>query len=1396
MPDPLSREAFRAAFDEIAPRVAQGAPPGLSREAFNDLVIQEIERSRGAGVESPDVSLVDRLQLMAMRMGPTAAGGLIGSAAGPIGTAIGSGIGALVGEYGAEVHEQQLGMRDEINPVQLGVQTALGAIPLGRVAGSTIGQIAGRRALQGAGMGGVSAGLTESAETGELPSVSTIGQGLALGGLVGGAAGHVEGRGLRRLGRLDVPEPPAPAVAGYLPAGPRYVSTPDGQVVPVGTDIPPQADRSFVRGVPAEYARREIAGALPPGRQAFVTEPPAGSVPTEPQSSVRSVPAASYFDEHGQPVFLGDVDAVSTGRPVRGLLGPGARFTAPESGPAIPAGEVDAPRAAVPSTDVESPQVPARRAAVMSRELDPMTDPAQALKVRQYSSDPDAIDVPIVGDAERAMLQRMRADLDAFPSEPGRLIRDPHDPGFDRYSHGGPGTEVGDDIRTISGTRASNAAIARAIDDLLAGKPLTNKLHVAALDAAQGVIEKRPGYRGPRLPADVGAPSVAGRGGEPVDDFERFVASLDEVPAAPPSVMREPGQEGFIANQLLLRAGGGLGGAAIGAASGDTPQERIENALLYGTAGVAAPWLLPRRTSGTAARQPIRVDAELRPIGAARTAGASAARAGNLNPPASQRAMGQPRVDPLAGTERFLDRVSAGNPLLRDGIAERLRAANGYDTQRRGVLGIEATGDLANRVRVDVGRSLPRGTAPNAETVVAYTRAANQTMGRVRELGARVSSGQATDADVIAFAAAQADADVVLKSLMGLRSEAGRALAAFRAFSAVLETGDVNLIRQAANPLREDAARLAGEVAQRGTPLEQYQYLQSLGKASFADKVRSYYYANILSGVKTHERNALGNAASILSRFASTPFAAGIDAVRSARTGAPRQVRLGELQPAVVGAVAGVERGIGDFLFTLKHGVSPDALSRSVSAAADLGRLDLPRVEFGGGGRNPFNWPGRLLDATDAFFRNVARQQELYSSAWTRAVNEGVSGQRLVTRAADLRVDETLRTSADRFAAESVFQHKPGPITGLLQAIQRHVPGASFVVPFIKTPANILRSGIQASPAGFATAAAREGGRVGAQAQGLAAMGTVLLAPLAWLAATGRLSGAGPSDPAERAALMESGWRPNTIRIGDKWVEYALFQPVSVQASVIANAFEGWQRDGADEQDLGAVVGEVLARVGNTVLEQSFLSGLNDVFEALKSPERSGANVVGRLAHSLTPFAGAQRTVTQALDPTVRQPKTAREVFLSNVPGQSQQVPPRLTRFGEPVQRPSGGATAVDPFNTSPVIRDAVADELTRLGVSVSLPSDRLTLPGGATLSPEQSLAHRQEKGRALYRALDQLIANPNYQRLPDALKRNAVERVKDASNRTANDLTRRDVAQRTRDANRRSLMDQLGGGR
>ena len=37
---------------------------------------------------------------------------------------------------------------------------------------------------------------------------------------------------------------------------------------------------------------------------------------------------------------------------------------------------------------------------------------------------------------------------------------------------------------------------------------------------------------------------------------------------------------------------------------------------------------------------------------------------------------------------------------------------------------------------------------------------------------------------------------------------------------------------------------------------------------------------------------------------------------------------------------------------------------------------------------------------------------------------------------------------------------------------------------------------------------------------------------------------------------MESGWRPNAVKMGDRWYQYQTIQPINVPAAVIANAVE------------------------------------------------------------------------------------------------------------------------------------------------------------------------------------------------------------------------------------------------
>jgi hypothetical protein len=863
------------------------------------------------------------------------------------------------------------------------------------------------------------------------------------------------------------------------------------------------------------------------------------------------------------------------------------------------------------------------------------------------------------------------------------------------------------------------------------------------------------------------------------------------------------GERGALDAALASHLGGAVAGGVVGAVSGDTTEERITRGLMGAAAGAAAPGVI-RKLRG-------RVLATGNPAGPTRIVNARVVASDVASEfPTTARKPGAPdtpHADPLAGTDVFLSKFPEE---VRGGIRQILEDNRGFDAQRRGVVRPETTERLAEAVAIDLSKSLKRGTALNAQGVRAYADALAGAQTKVNELAQKVARGAATDADLLALEAAKAEAQTVAASIMGGRSEAGRALAEFKVLARVMRTGNPQLIQDAANGLREGAQEFARAFAQLpDDPIARYRWLQQQGKASVWDKTRSYYYANILSGLKTHERNILGNASNAIAGMVSQPFGATADVLRSLVTGKPREVLFSELPYQAAGALVGIPQGFREAMFTIRNGVTRAQLSGAMSAA-EAGKLDLPRVEFGGGGANPFNYPGRGLDAVDQFFRSIARNQELYARTFQQAKREGLRGVRLQERMAHLatatdEVSQGIQAQADAFARRSVFQEKPGKLAQGLQLLAKQFPPLTFVMPFIKTPANIIRQGFEFSPAGFGMKAARAGGREGSQAMGKAAAGTVGVAYLAYLAATGRLSGSGPQNPAERAQLMESGWRPDSVKVGDTWVSYQTMQPISVPAAVVANAYESWRNAGADAANVDKAYAAILGTL-RSQLNQSFLSGLADVFDAIEGQgpiTGKATNVAGRIASGFVPFTGAQRTAAHAIDPVVRQARGVTETVAAGIPGLSSSVPSRLDRFGRDVTREGGPLRrAGDPFNVSTETTDPVVRELGRLGVTMGMPGTSVQLRGvDLTQTREDDRFVHQLKGSGTYEALALLLQTPTYRNLPDGRKADILRKVIEQARGKGGDAAKREFVRRALADTARAqplkdaLIKALGGG-
>lgn len=176
------------------------APTWVQRQQQEDLTaaIAEHQGAKPAETDAPPMSRL--LVPTALRVAPTIAGAVAGSLAGPVGTAAGGAAGAGLGELAAQKYEGR-----DPNYFQAAVQAVLGAVPIAGRVGSTVLPAVVKRGAQGAALGGVGAGATEFAETGEMPSASTIATGAGFGAVLGGSLAPVEARAMARLARAKAP---------------------------------------------------------------------------------------------------------------------------------------------------------------------------------------------------------------------------------------------------------------------------------------------------------------------------------------------------------------------------------------------------------------------------------------------------------------------------------------------------------------------------------------------------------------------------------------------------------------------------------------------------------------------------------------------------------------------------------------------------------------------------------------------------------------------------------------------------------------------------------------------------------------------------------------------------------------------------------------------------------------------------------------------------------------------------------------------------------------------------------------------------------------------------------------------------------------------------------------
>ena len=349
------------------------------------------------------------------------------------------------------------------------------------------------------------------------------------------------------------------------------------------------------------------------------------------------------------------------------------------------------------------------------------------------------------------------------------------------------------------------------------------------------------------------------------------------------------------------------------------------------------------------------------------------------------------------------------------------------------------------------------------------------------------------------------------------------------------------------------------------------------------------------------------------------------------------------------------------------------------------------------------------------------------------------------------------------------------------QQFLQNNPAGRIVVPFLKTPVNLFRQGVQLTPGlnVFQTEyremlTGARGAQQQAQAIGQMGMGALIMGTMGILAHQGMVTGDGPSDPKGLADAMKTGWRPNSfVKVnadGSRtYIPYDRFDPVMMPMAMAANIVSVMmQPDMANQNKAQSMLAAMSLGLLKQLVDKSYMKSVKDTLDVALYPDKNLAKWAGQMAGGYVPMSSALHLFNT--DPVMREADTFCSSMLGQVPGFSTMFPPQRDYAGDPVSVHKG--LWVD---TPAGKADAEVQRLAlQQGGDIGAPSYRAK--GGADLreitlkgdkDPEaagrtaydrfQELAGHPERAHngnpnavPLRDAIANLVSSPAYQRLPD----------------------------------------------
>lgn len=359
------------------------------------------------------------------------------------------------------------------------------------------------------------------------------------------------------------------------------------------------------------------------------------------------------------------------------------------------------------------------------------------------------------------------------------------------------------------------------------------------------------------------------------------------------------------------------------------------------------------------------------------------------------------------------------------------------------------------------------------------------------------------------------------------------------------------------------------------------------------------------------------------------------------------------------------------------------------------------------------------------------------------------------------------------------------------------LPGGKILAPITRVPSAIgTKALVDMSPLGYLKAGkqlinalpntkGKFDQRAFSTAMGKATVGTGIAAGGAGLMAAGRMTLAAPSDPKEKALNQAQGIPNNSIYVGGTVTKDAggVFHReggtwVSLNATgapgITAGIGGSYQKAASHGADVPGAAGTALLSGAKLLADQPYLKGPSDFTAAIGNPTQKATTYINSTAGSLVPgFVSQTATGT---DTTARMPATDIPTTIqSKIPGLREGLTPQLDAYGKPIPgaNPSGSiaggiAGAFNPFMPSNARNqnDPATTEIQRLynlqGTQGPDISAATTIQGQPTkqYTSDQVQQFIKDSGSNIQARLNNLVKDPNYQKLSDAQKTQTINKA------------------------------------